>query len=175
MRDLLKPITLDPAKQTGVTMHSRHIEPLAHYFNPSRCQQGGRPGRSCPRHDPDRLVAKVHAASDPAGCCTTYPQSAGPRAYFYFYFIFLSLAGASRSQNRCLQDKREGKRGPPCCRHYRRASTYYAMPTFTPTGACSCLRSRSTMAVAKPWTKWKLDLSVPRQLRTNRWQVGDTT
>ena len=78
--------TQDPAKQTGVTMHSRYIEPLAHDFNPSRCQQVGRPQRSYPLHDPDRSVAKVHAASDPAGCYTTYPQCAGPRAYFYFYF-----------------------------------------------------------------------------------------
>ena len=38
--------TQDPAKQTGATMLSqlsRHIEPLAHDFNPSRCQQVGRP------------------------------------------------------------------------------------------------------------------------------------
>ena len=43
--------------------------------------------------------------------------------------LFFFLAGASRSQNKCPQDKRE----PPCCRHYRRASAYHAMPTSAPT------------------------------------------
>ena len=38
--------------------------------------------------------------------------------------------------------------------------------------ACASHRT-VVMAVAKPWKR--LDLSVPRRLRTNRWQVEDTT
>jgi len=47
--------------------------------------------------------------------------------------------------------------------------------------ACASHRAESEviMAVAKPWNcalrKLKLDLSLPRRSRANRWQVEDTT
>ena len=59
--------TLDPAKHTGATMHSRRIEPLAHYFNPSRSQQVGRPERSCPGTTPtDRSLKYTLLPTPPA-------------------------------------------------------------------------------------------------------------
>ena len=93
-----------------------------------------------------------------------YPQCVGSRAYCF-------LAGASRSQSRCPQDKKR----PPYCRHNRSTSTYHAMPTFAPTGACLCLPSRS--GHGRREILEETDLSVPRRLRKNRWQVGvrDTT
>ena len=120
--------TLDLAKQPGVPYCSHTIATFR-----AACAFSFLAGSSLlvvqsdptPGMTPTDWSLKVHAVSDPAGRCTMYPQCAGPRTHCIFF-----LAGASRSQNRCPQDKRR----PPYCRHNHYASTYYTIPTFVPTG-----------------------------------------